>query len=211
MPILEPMTVLTDYILAALGLILGLRLWRGTTAWGSSRRLWAASLLAMAVAALAGGTAHGFADRAGAAGHWVLWRITVWAIGVASLSLAAAAARFALSKRAARTVCALFGLQFAIYAVWMLWHDSFAYVLLEYLPAMVFVLAVASWQWSRRGWPGGPWVVAGILVSFLAAGIQASGLTLHRHFNHNDLYHVVQMVGVYLLYRGGALLSRAEG
>jgi hypothetical protein len=52
--------------------------------------------------------------------------------------------------------------------------------------------------------------VAGVMVSFAAAGVQQSGFALHQHFNHNDLYHVIQMAGVYLLYRGGRLLrSRA--
>ncbi len=40
----------------------------------------------------------------------------------------------------------------------------------------------------------------------LAALAQASGVALHRHFNHNDLYHVIQMAALYAFYRGGALL-----
>jgi hypothetical protein len=49
--------------------------------------------------------------------------------------------------------------------------------------------------------------MGGMVVSFLAAGVQMSGMTLHRHFNHNDLYHVIQMAGFYLLYRGGGMLT----
>jgi Family of unknown function (DUF6962) len=29
---------------------------------------------------------------------------------------------------------------------------------------------------------------------------------LQRHFNHNDLYHVIQMVGMYVFYKGAILL-----
>lgn len=32
---------------------------------------------------------------------------------------------------------------------------------------------------------------------------------LHRHFNHNDIFHVVQMLSLYLLYRGGLELTDA--
>ncbi len=206
LPILEPTTVVTDYLLGTLGLVLGYRLWRRTGG-DSNRRLWAAALVAMAVAAFAGGTAHGFADRFGASGLWILWRITVWSIGVASLSIAVAAARFALPRPWVGLAVGLFGLQFAAYALWMLRHDSFGYVILEYVPAMLFALVVAAWQWWSRRWAGGPWVVVGILVSLAAAGVQASGFSLHKHFNHNDLYHVIQMVGVYLLYRGGAQIG----
>ncbi len=60
--------------------------------------------------------------------------------------------------------------------------------------------------------PRGRWTAAGVAVSFAAAAVQQSGLALHRHFNHNDLYHVIQMGGLYLLYRGGLLLrDRAQG
>jgi hypothetical protein len=41
-----------------------------------------------------------------------------------------------------------------------------------------------------------------------AALVQRSGFALHRHFNHNDLYHVVQMLGTWLLYRGGSELPK---
>ncbi len=211
MHILEPTTVATDYILGVMGLVLGRRLWRSGAPHNSSRSLWGAALIALAVAAFAGGTSHGFADRLGDTGDWVLWRITVWSVGVGSRCLAAAMARFAFSTRTARIVVALFGLQFTIYAVWMLRRDDFGYVILEYVPAMIFVLATAAWLWSRRGWPGGSWVAGGIVISFVAAGVQASGLGLHQHFNHNDLYHVIQMVGVCLLYRGGEHLEDRGG
>ena len=50
---------------------------------------------------------------------------------------------------------------------------------------------------------------AGIAVSIAAAVLQQSGIRLHEHFNHNDLMHVVQMAGVWLLYQGGARLHDA--
>jgi hypothetical protein len=31
---------------------------------------------------------------------------------------------------------------------------------------------------------------------------QASGFALHRHFNHNDLYHVIQIAALLFCYLG---------
>jgi hypothetical protein len=45
-----------------------------------------------------------------------------------------------------------------------------------------------------------------VLVSLVAAIVQARRLAPHRQFNHNDLYHVIQMVALYAFYRGGTLL-----
>jgi hypothetical protein len=70
----------------------------------------------------------------------------------------------------------------------------------------VAMLATLLIHLSPRVWrqPGSPAIVAGILVSFAAAAIQQAGIAPHAAFNHNDLYHVVQMAGVALLYRGAA-------
>jgi hypothetical protein len=48
-------------------------------------------------------------------------------------------------------------------------------------------------------------MAAGILVSILAAGIQAKKsicLTLIWQFDHNGIYHIVQMLGLILLLVG---------
>ena len=50
------------------------------------------------------------------------------------------------------------------------------------------------------------WILAGVGVSVLAAGVQASGFALHRNFNHNDLYHVIQIAAMILLYAGARRL-----
>src|SRR5215207_4549600 len=58
-------------------------------------------------------------------------------------------------------------------------------------------------RWSE---PGAPWLIAAILVTFVASVMQARRVGFHRHFNHNDLFHVIQLVALYLFYRGGLLL-----
>ncbi|SVD02352.1 uncharacterized protein METZ01_LOCUS355206, partial [marine metagenome] len=54
-----------------------------------------------------------------------------------------------------------------------------------------------------NGRTGALLIAIGLIVSLAAAGVQRSGLTLHQHFNHNDLYHVVQMLGMVLMFTGG--------
>ena len=70
----------------------------------------------------------------------------------------------------------------------------------------VILLAGAAYEMFRRRAPGMAWLIAGVLVSLVAGIVQARKLTLHRHFNNNDLYHVIQMAALYAFYRGGALL-----
>jgi len=89
---------------------------------------------------------------------------------------------------------------------WMSVHDDFRFVIYDYAPTLlgVFLLAIHAALARRERFA--PWLIGGVIVSFAAAGIQATGLRLHEHFNHNDFYHVVQMGAFWLFYRGGALL-----
>ncbi len=92
MTVTEPMTMLTDYLLA------GLCLYCSGSLFSRSRKrqarmtgLWIAAFGVTAFAALAGGTAHGF--RVPLAERWdVVWSVTVWSIAGASLLLIAAGA-----------------------------------------------------------------------------------------------------------------------
>ena len=50
-------------------------------------------------------------------------------------------------------------------------------------------------------------MIAGILILFLAAAIQAAGINTFTPLDRNGLYHVVSMIGVVFLHRGGMRLS----
>jgi uncharacterized protein DUF6962 len=46
------------------------------------------------------------------------------------------------------------------------------------------------------------------VVSVIGGAVQASGFDLHPHFNHNDLYHVIQIAAMVLFYRGVTKMRR---
>ena len=57
---------------------------------------------------------------------------------------------------------------------------------------------------------GARWLIRGIGVTLVGLGIQQSGWSLAEHFNHNDLYHLIQMAGLYCFYRGALALHEME-
>lgn len=187
----EPMTLATDYLLAAVTGAAGVLTLR-TAAGQSSRRSWGIAFLALALAAALGGTHHGFALQA-------LWKPTVLTVGVASCGMLAGSA-FATTRGALRQ--ALLGFAVAKLAVFWLWtwrDDRFIWVLAD--TAIAFA-AVALLHALRLRDAGSRSILAGVGLSLAAAAVQASGLDLHRHFNHNDLYHVIQIAAIALYYRG---------
>lgn len=208
MPVTEPVTMLTDYALAALGLMFGHRLFHSESARDNlSVKLWSIAFVATAGASICGGTFHGFQMQLSASAQEALWKATVYCLGLMSLLMLTGAMTASVSRRPRRWLMALAVLQFAIYGVWMISHDDFRFVIYDYAPAMLGVLALQSWAAYRHRAESAKWIIAGVLVSLAGAAVQQTGFRQGRNFNHNDLYHAIQMIALYLFYRGGRLLN----
>jgi len=50
------------------------------------------------------------------------------------------------------------------------------------------------------------WISSGALLSIFGLIVQRSGFRSHLDFNHNDFFHVIQIAGFYLLFRGACTL-----
>jgi hypothetical protein len=77
--------------------------------------------------------------------------------------------------------------------------------------ALIFALSAYIYLAVRGEPAGAAFMAAGILISILAAGIQAKksmSLTVIWQFDHNGIYHIVQIIGLILLLVGlrGSLL-----
>ena len=201
----EPTTVLTDYFLAALALGLARRVPGSGSPPPLSRRLWAASFLALAVAALVGGTWHGIPPGALPSLRYHLWSITYVAIGLADLLILAGATRASLRRGPGLLVLVLLTGRFLAYATLILEQRDFRYVAYDYGVTLLLLLAFGLDLTRRRERAAG-FVLGGVFVSFAGGLVQALRFGLHPQFNHNDLFHVIQMGGLWLLCRGGGLL-----
>ncbi|HWM40887.1 MAG TPA: hypothetical protein VNP36_00490 [Burkholderiales bacterium] len=196
MSISEPMTMATDYLLGGVTAWLAALLFKASAS-QKSRTFWAIAFAALAVAAFLGGTWHGVVRNN------LLWKATLLAAGAASFAMVVASA-IATSSGAARQVIVTMALaKLAVYSAWMLNHNAFIFVVIDTGVAFAVVLGLHLWRFNG-------WIVTGVAVSVAAALVQASGLALHEHFNHNDLYHVIQIAAMALFYRGARRLSDAR-
>jgi len=207
MRITEPMTMITDYVMGALAFVLAMRLLTDASAGRElSGRLWAAAFVMTAIAAFAGGTYHGFiAWMPGPAGR-VLWKATLLATGLGSACLLAAAMVAAVGGQLRALLVAVVLVKLLVYVWTIATRDQFVLVIADYGTALLAVL-LAAWFIRPSGLtPAAWWLTAGVAVAVVAGVIQWAHLAPHVRFNHNDLFHVVQMASLYLLYRGGLLL-----
>ena len=202
------MTVFTDYGLAAVGIALALKL-RAREEGQTSRRLWAACFLAVALAAMAGGTSHGWGPRLGGASRAALWLVTYGLGGLGNVFILAGAVVAAARGGLRDALIALVVVRFAVWFAFIATRPDFRYVIYDYAGTLAGLLVLAAWL-ARRRRPGGGWIAAGVAASLAGAAVQRGGKGLAPGFNHNDLFHVVQAAGLYLYFRGGRLLADAE-
>lgn len=191
--------MLTDYALAGVTAALCCLLVKNNKS--TAARLWASAFAALVVAATLGGTFHGFRIEG-------LWKPTVLVMGLASFGMLAGSARATTTGNVRRALLVAAALKLVLYEAWMLGHDEFIFVVADTASAM---LAVAALHLLALDNPAARWILGGVAVSLIAAGIQAGRVTLHQHFNHNDLYHVVQIAAMLLYYAGVKRMTDAGG
>ncbi len=209
MSIHEPMTLATDLVLGGVAVALALPLLGPSTRGRRPRRMWGWALVLTGVAAWTGGIWHGFGPEMAPVLATVLWKTTVFAIGGASAAMLAGAILASLRPPASTLLLALVAVKLALYVAWMSRHDDFRYVIYDYAPAMALVLCLQIVAAARGNGRGSGFIIAGILLSFLAAAIQRSEATYATHFNANDLYHLVQIGALVLFYFGARRLEDA--
>ena len=172
MTVHEPLTLITDFILAIASGVFGALLWR------KGNRFWAIGFFFTAAGSLLGGTYHGFG------GLWI-WIACVYSIGLAS---------FFFLWPFSRVIASVI---FIVYAAWMTIHYiDFKWVIIDY---GVTIVLLAILMRSK-------WMTAFVLVSVAGAIVQQAPIPFH-----NDIYHVIQLFGLWLLYRAGLVMMPARG
>jgi hypothetical protein len=204
------MTALTDVLLCAVAFGLGARLFRSEPREsGRARRLWGLAFGLSGLAALAGAVLHGRGPWLPPAAVRAGWQVVFHAMATASFLLVTGTLRARVAAPLRAWLTALFGLKLLAQAYWMSGHPEFRYLVFDYASGLLCVLLcelgpLARGEASARG------IVPGIAAAFLAAWLQQQRCGFGPAFNHNDLYHVLQMGVFWLLARGGLQL-RDEG
>lgn len=208
--IAEPDVTLTDYGLAlecALFAVLLARLRDGA---GPVRRWFLVFFAALSVAALAGGTVHGFFYDETTQAYQLIWNATLVAVGVVALSAWMIGSRFDFAQSSGRLLrWAGVALFVAYCLVVLLVIDSFTVAIIHYLPAVLVLLYAfaRSYRRSRR-----PYLLNGLIglsLTLVAAGVQQLGIPLHPvYFDHNALYHLVQAVALLILFLSARQIIR---
>src|SRR5579871_2678895 len=168
--------------------------------------------LSIGLAALIGGTVHGFFDHSRRVGDRILWPMTMVVIGMTSLAgIQVAATMYFGGKHAYRILGIVFA-SFLVYCFIVLRiTDNFLVAIVGYLPALIFLGAVFMKDYlatRRNAYLAGFLCIGTVL---LASIIQQARVSIHpQYFNYNALYHVLQGAGLLMIFMTARDLSDRE-
>ena len=202
--ITEPMTMITDYILTIQAIIYAVLIFQQTDG-QISRFLWGVFFVMIAFGALVGGTTHGFKANMSVERITLMRRTTGWSVGLSGILILVGILFTQLQNNLLLIILiALIILSYLIYVYWIFNHPSFINVIMYYAPLMAIIVIIELFSLSA---PSAPWIIFGLISMFVGFGVQAKKKGIHKHLNHNDIFHFIQMLGNYLLFKGVLLLE----
>ena len=208
MRVTEPATLLTDYVIAAFAIVFLVRLLRKYRETRSfSVLFWSFTFASVAFGAAIGGTYHG------TQGWWrpsvqdALWHATLVAMVAVGFSLLVAVIFSTLDGKWRRVALCVAAVKAVCFFLWVLKDPRFLVAIGDYGSSMAGVGVLAAFRLGGSWKKPGRWILSAMAVSALGAAVQALKWAPHHHFNHNDLFHVIQLAANWLFFRA-ALLSR---
>ena len=202
----EQTTAITDFVLAQVAfggmLILCWNIANSSAMWKII--IWSAAFGMIGLAAALGAVAHGLVISRTI--HDRIWQLLNMALALA-VSLFVAGVIYDLWGLAAclkaLPVVLIAGLGF--FGATLLYPGIFFIFIVYEGLALIFSLSAYIYLTLRGDPAGAAFMAAGILISILAAGIQANksiSVTVIWEFDHNGIYHIVQAIGLLLLVYG---------
>lgn len=199
----EPMTVFTDLLITVFAFWFANRIFKSANQKSDlSLKAWAVGFLAIGLGAFLGAFSHGLVQMVSEKTIGYAWALTLINIGVVSACVLLATALRYLTGFLKKVVMIFVFLKFLVYLVAIQRSQEFVIAIADYFPVLLVALVLSTYTFMKKKLNSEKYIAIGILTSILGALVQRSGFTLHMHFNHNDLYHVIQIVGLYFIYKG---------
>ncbi len=197
----ERITAWTDVLMGALAGYIAVQLAQVV---GFKFAIWAWAFSLLTVSSLLGAVAHGYYMTPKTNNR--LWMPINLSLGLA-LGLFVVGALFDLSgERAARTALPIMlavGVGFFFFTLWK--PGTFMTFIAYEAVAMLFALGVYVYLFFASALVGAGWMLLGVLVTIIAAVVQATGKAgkgIFWYFDNNGVFHVIQMAGMVLLWMG---------
>ena len=197
----ERVTALTDVLMGLLAAFISFQLFIIS---GFRHSVWAWAFGLLAFSSLLGASAHGFVMSEKT--YTRLWMPINLSLGLALGMFVVGAVNDLAGESAARImipVMTILGIAFFLVTLWK--PGTFMTFIAYEALAMLFAFAAYGYLFFAGSFSGSGWMLSGVVVTILAAVVQATGKPgrgIVWYFDNNGVFHVIQMIGMVLLWVG---------
>jgi hypothetical protein len=197
-------TAITDFMITLASVFFIYRLNRVIATEHDMRRHFIGLFVSVGLASLAGGIAHGWYESTPELfAAQLCWKFAMVFLGVAAFYVYRLCfSEFNLGSLKVISDWLLL-LALMAYGYVILFVDAdFSIAVKAYVPSLMVWLTVVMWRFFKTKSVQFLLAVVGLAISFLAIFIQVSHWVIHPDYlDHNALYHLVQIWGLYFIYR----------
>lgn len=199
----EPATFVTDCLLAVFAVWLAWRLRRSSPNENRAVRWLSHALALTAASALVGGAYHAFAPNFPPAISASWWRLTLLTINLLSAAMAVSCVHEVAPPALHHRLSIVVVTKLLLFASAAMVHPVFWVAIADYGSTLLTWLAAAALL--RRLWR--TWMLSAIALSAIAAAVQQFRWAPAPWFNHNDLYHLIQISALVAFYKAGLVFT----
>lgn len=201
--LIEQTTAATDAVIGIMAAVCAVFISHSVTPRIRQQRIWFSLFVFLSIASVIGAITHGLVLTTSL--HQLLWMILYASLGMGvALFMSASAADLTNDALPHYLFVLLIGSAIVFWLITLRFPDSFLVFIFYEAVGMLFSLFVYLRLALRRR-PGTALIATSIVISLIAAIVQSlSSLSFHCiwTFDHNGLFHLIQMPGIILLIMG---------
>ena len=168
------------------------------------------SFYAVAAGSIIGALFHGFSPHFSKLTREWIWKGALTCMGFTTFFLMMAGVSAVMSYDSYRITMWVAVIGLVLYGWQTVKFAGFGHSVKFIAVGMIFIFTAFATHYWRQAHPGSGYLFAGVLLTVASGGLWATGWSIHKQFNHNDLFHVIQMVCLWLLYQGGVMTVTAQ-
>ena len=207
----EPTTFVSNIILFLMTLILGQKI--SDVYWQSFHPFhlhlsW--SFYAVAAGSIIGSIFHGFGPHFSKLMREWIWKGVLASMGFTIFFLLMAGVSTVMPYDSYRITMRVAVIGLVLYGWQMVKFSGFGHSVKFIAIGMIFIFTAFTTLYWRLAHPGSAYLFAGTILTVASGSLWTTGWSIHKQFNHNDLFHVIQMICLWFLYQGGVMTEAAQ-
>ena len=211
LPIADLITVGANYLITVVCLVFAYQLFKLYKIKNQrSLLLWSLAFFFISLSSFSDGTYHGIKALIPESAALILWKIVIYTTGTAGFTMLAGTVIGTFSNPVRVLFLVLAASKFLSYAAWMVNHNLYLYVIIDYGSGMLGLLLLQGYSYYRRHDHRAKWIIGGVLIWVVSLAMEQSSIALNEQLNLNDFYNIVRLAGLSLFYVGARQLEDVE-